>query len=383
MGVFTETDASVLHDNVISKLQKDIGETLYSGDERRIFGECMVAWIVAVYNTIDDVAKQSILRYARDNILDAIGEQYDCIRLDAQAAKTVLEFSLNTVYSADIYIPKGTRVATDDGHYFATDTDAVISSGKTSTQVEASATSGGSEWNGYLVGSVNIMVDLISYVDSATNVTITNHGSDREADDAYRERIRLSLSKFSTAGPKNAWKYWALTADSNISDAYVDLISPNNVQITIIMNDGNKADDKIISKVLEVVSADDIKPLGDYVTVVSAEEVMYDINVKYYVSSENEAYAVKAIESEKYTDTSGIERIGAIEKYRLWQDTTISRDINPDKLKALIMNPLGDGTVPGADRVEITSPTFTEITGNKVPHFSGKITITHEVKNDE
>lgn len=383
MGVFTETDAAVLYDTVINKLQEDIGETLYPGDERRIFGESMVAWTVIVFNTVDDVTKQSMLRYARGTILDAIGDGYDCTRMEAGKAITMLKFSLSSTYSADIIIPEGTRAATEDGKYFATDKEVNIPAGQTSVVVSASATEGGTAWNGYLEGTVNIMVDLLSYVDEVTNTVVTDSGTERETDDDYRERIRLSLTKFSTAGPKNAWRYWAMSADPGIADAHVKLVSANNVSITIIMKDGEAADETVVEKVLAAVSADDVKPLGDMVTVSPAEESVYDIELKYYVSSENEAAAVNAIEEKKYTDSEGTERIGAIEKYRLWQDTTIARDINPDKLKALIMNPAGDGTVPGADRVVITKPVFTELTGEIVAHFSGNISITHEVNDDK
>lgn len=383
MGVFTETDAAILHDKVINKLQEDVGEILNPGDERRIYGEAIVAWTVIVFNAVDDAAKQSMLRYAREEILDAIGDGYDCMRLEAEKATTILKFSLSSAYSADIVIPEGTRAATEDGKYFATDKEAVITSGQTSVQVSATAIDGGTACNGYLVGDVNIMVDLLSYVDQVTNMVITDNGTDRENDDAYRERIRLSMTKFSTAGPKNAWKYWAMSADSGVADAHVKLVSENRISITIVMKDGTQADEATVEKVLKVVSADDVRPLGDFVTVSAAEEQKYDIEVKYFVSSENEAAAVKAIESKIYTDENGNERIGAIEQYRLWQDTTIARDINPDKLRALIMNPAGDGSVPGADRVIVTKPVFMELTGEIVANFSGILHITHEVKDDE
>ncbi len=383
MGIFTETDAAVLYDTVINKLQKDVGETLYPGDERRIFAEGLVGLLVVVFNTIDDAAKQSLLKYAREAILDEIGKGYDCTRLEAEKSTTTLRFSMNSEYSADIIIPAGTRAATDDGHYFQTDKEVTIEAGNTSIDVSASAVIGGEEYNGYLAGTVTIMVDLLSYVDAVTNTTTTDNGTDEEEDDDYRERIRLALTKFSTAGPKNAWKYWALSADAGISDAHIENPDANNIKITIIMADGSLPDSDMLAKVLAVVGADDVKPLGDQVTVSAPETESYDITVKYYVSSANESAAVSAIESVTYTDASGIERTGAIEQYKLWQDTTIARDINPDKLKVLMMNPAGDGSVPGANRVEITSPTYKELTGDTVAHFSRILTVTHEVKDDE
>lgn len=382
MGLFTETDAATLQETVIEKLQSDIGETLYPGDERRIFAQSLIAFLVITYNSIDSTAKKSLLKYATDEILDAIGDGYDCTRLAADEATTTLRFSMNSAYTADVTIPEGTRAATSDGHYFATDEEATITQGDTYVDVSASAVEGGSEYNDYTAGSITIMVDLLSYIDSVTNTTATEDGSDEEEDDAYRERIRLAMTKFSTAGPKNAWKYWALSADSDIADAYVENPSANEIEITIVMSDGSLPSDTMIAKVQEVVEADDVRPLGDEVTVLAPTAESYDIELTYYVSSVDEDEAVAAIEDDTYTDADGNTIVGALTQYKAWQNTVIGRDINPDKLKKLMMDPAGDGSVAGAYRIEITSPVYTELTGATVAQFSGTLTISHVVNDD-
>ena len=205
MGLFvTDTDAESIVKNVLTKLQSDVGETLYPGDERRIFGESEAAIIVVLFNTLDDAAKKSLLKYATGDILDAIGDSYDCSRLEADKANTTLRFSLQEVYPKAIKIPAGTRAATESGLTFATDEDAYIEAKTLSVDVKASAVEGGTTYNDLIEGSVATMVDLIAFVDSVTNVATTSGGTDKEKDDPYRERIRLRLSSFSTAGPANA-----------------------------------------------------------------------------------------------------------------------------------------------------------------------------------
>ena len=71
----TTTDASTLYKTIITELEKGAGEPLYPGDERRIFGEGLVAVFVALYNSLDDTGRQTLLRYARGEVLDAIGER--------------------------------------------------------------------------------------------------------------------------------------------------------------------------------------------------------------------------------------------------------------------------------------------------------------------
>lgn len=380
MGLFvSETDAATILATVLEKLQTDVGETLYPGDERRMFGESLSALLVIAFNTMDDAAKNSLLKYAIGDALDAIGDSYDCVRLEADKANTTLRFSLAEAYSASITIPEGTRASTEGGLYFATNSIAVIPAGDLYVDVPASAIEGGTEYNGLLSGTVSTMVDLISYVDTVSNTVITSGGTDEETDDDYRERIRLKLSSFSTAGSANAYRYWALSADNDVADAYIVSPSANVIYVYIVTTTGELPDADLIAAVQSVVSAEDVRPLGDSVSTLSPAASNYDIELTYYVSSEKEDATVEAIESESYTDSDGNTQIGALETYRLWQDTVIARDINPDYLKKLLLD-------AGADRVEITSPTYTALTGAMVAHFNGAsltANVTHVVYDDE
>lgn len=382
MGAFTETDAQELYSSIIGQLQEDCDETLTEGDERRIFGEAIVALLVGVYNKIDDVAKQTMLRYARGEILDLLGEMYDCERLQAKKAKTIVRYTLKSAYTAAITIPPNSRVSTEDEHYFLTTEEVVIQVGDTYVDVEAEAEYGGESYNGYIKNTVSTIIDLISYVDTVTNLDVTDGGTDEETDNEYRQRIKLALTKFSTAGPQNAYRYWAMTADKDIADVYIYSEQACLITISIVMNNGELPTKEVIQKVKEVVSAADVKPLGDFITVKAPETEEYDIKLKYYVTYENESEAVKAIESEEYIDGLGAKKTGVLKQYKMWQDCKIARNINPDKLRALIMNPAGDGSIAGASRVEILSPIFKEIKGDKVAHFSGNIEIEHEVTEE-
>ena len=367
MGLFvSETDAATILATVLEKLQSDIGETLYPGDERRMFGESLSALLVIAFNTMDDAAKNSLLKYAIGEALDAIGDSYDCARLEADEAITTLRFSLAEIYASDITIPAGTRAATEGGLYFVTNEEATIATGSTYVDVSASAAEGGTDYNGLLAGTVTTMVDLISYVDSVSNTVATSGGTDEESDDDYRKRIRLKLSSFSTAGSANAYKYWALSADNDVADAYIVSPSANVIYVYIVTIDGSIPDANLISTVQASVNADDIRPLGDTVTTLAPATSSYTVDLTYYVSSENETAAVEAIEGDG----------GALEQYRLWQDTVIARDINPDYLKKLLLD-------AGADRVEITSPSYTALNGAIVAHLSETPTVSHVVYDDE
>ena len=150
----TTTDASTLYKTIITELEKGAGEPLYPGDERRIFGEALVPVFVALYNSLNDVGRQTLLRYARGEVLDAIGERQDVKRLEGTPAKTTMRFSVSTPQEKNIIIPKWTKVTPDSENYFATDEIAVLQAGAYSVEVPTSAVSNGTKFNGYAAGTI-------------------------------------------------------------------------------------------------------------------------------------------------------------------------------------------------------------------------------------
>ena len=201
----------------------------------------------------------------------------------------------------------------------------------------------------------------------------TSGGSDEETDDAYRDRIRTSGASLSVAGPPNAYKYWAMEADSTVADAAVGSPSPGVVLITPICYGGEIPDESILAKVLEKCSADDIRPLTDLVKVQAPSVETYDIELKYYTTEADESACVETIEGDG----------GAIDKYVYWQGSALNRDINPDYLRKLILAPNWSDDAVGAVRVEVISPTFKELNSTTVAKFSGNLTVTHAITDSE
>lgn len=72
---------------------------------------------VALYNSLNDVGRQTLLRYARGEVLDAIGERQDVKRLEGTPAKTTMRFSVSTPQEKNIIIPKWTKVTPDSENY--------------------------------------------------------------------------------------------------------------------------------------------------------------------------------------------------------------------------------------------------------------------------
>lgn len=240
---FLETDSDKIYESVISALEESVGEPLYPGDERRVFGDSLVALFVSIYNEANDACKQKMLQYARGEVLDAIGERYNCIRIEPTSAKTVLRFSIASPLKGNILIAAGTRVTPDNEIYFKTAENVVLQAGKCSVDVDAIACETGTSYNDYEIGMLNQMVDLVPYIDEVTNIIKTYDGDDGEpypetdggiGDDKYRERIYLAPTALSVAGPNDAYKYHVMSADSSIADAaIISKIEPVNKTLTV------------------------------------------------------------------------------------------------------------------------------------------------------
>lgn len=227
---FLETDSERIYDEVISSLEESVGEPLYPGDERRIFGDALVALFVAIFTTVNDAAKQKMLQYARGEVLDALGARYQCVRLEATAAQTVLRFSVKERMGFNIIIPEGTRATPNNSLYFKTTESAVLQAGSYYVDVPAEAVEAGAAGNDYVAGTISQLVDMVPYIDSVANTTVTIGGDDGEpypevdggaGDDHYRERIELAPTSISAAGSEDSYRYYAKSADASIADVAI------------------------------------------------------------------------------------------------------------------------------------------------------------------
>lgn len=371
---FVTNNPDEIRTEVLDNLNAACGEPLYPGDERFIFGEGLAALQVTMNNKFNDQARQRLLRYARGVVLDDIGEMQNVTRLQASPAYATFRFTVSAVQSTNIVISQGTRITTDGSVYFATDNNAVLQAGESYVDVDATCQTAGSAYNDIAAGTIKTLVDLIPYIQEVKNTTATIGGDDgepytTEGDNRFRNRIRLAPAARTTAGPKASYDYFALSADPDIIDVYVDCpeATPTVVDIYALMTGGTLPDDDALAKITAACNPDDRRPMTDKVTAKKPTQKNYDISIKYYISAADEAAAIAAIEDDG----------GAIDQYIEWQCSELGRDINPDELRKFVLVP-GDGKT-GAYRIDVTAPTYTAIADTEVAHFSGSLTVSHEV----
>ena len=112
-----------------------------------------------------------------------------------------------------------------------------------------------------------------------------------ESDDAFRERIQLAFDTLSVAGPEAAYKKFARDADGRVGDVSVVSPQPAYITLTILQADSltGAASPELIQIVSNAVTAEDVRPIGDRVTVQSASIINYAINAKLYIGKDPEA----------------------------------------------------------------------------------------------
>ena len=367
-----ETDAGLIYQEIIGILEENVSETLYPGDERLLFGEALVAVIVAVYNTVNDRCRQRMIRFARGVVLDALGERMQTPRLQPNKATTTMRFIATQPDIHNNIIPSGTRVTADSELYYEVISTVVLHAGDSFIDVEVVAQEGGAKYNGYSSGTITTLVDQLPFIKSVTNLTTTSGGDDGEAyntdgDDRYRVRILLAPETLSAAGTEGRYAYYALSADPSIIDVRVITPAPGRVTVIPLLQNGDIPDSAMLDKILNVVGDRAVRAFTDLVNVEPPATVPYDINLTYYTTSQNLSTVTEMVEA------SG----GAIDKYIEWQSQELGRLINPDKLRSLILAP--EGRV-GADRIDIISPAFIEVPELSVAQFSGNKTVNVVVR---
>lgn len=362
---FADFDEETVKNEVINQYEAVSGRHLADGDPVRLFLLAIANLLILQRNLIDHTGKMNLLAYATGEYLDHLGALVDTTRIPANAAQVTIKFTLSTSTIGAV-IPKGTRITTnDEAMYFATDETLTIAAGETEGLVSASCLNTGEDGNGFAKGMLNKLVDPLPYVAAVENTTVSAGGADIESDDSYRERIHEAPETFSDAGSSGAYQYWAKTANAEIEDVYVYSPSAGEVKIVPLLSGGRLPEQEVLNEVLEVCSADKVRPLTDHVTAVAPTTISYDVNVSYGIGNANKANATSIQEEVQK----------AVNAYILWQKEKLGRDIDPSKLNSLMVK-------AGAEKVSITSPVITTVNSDQIA-ISNNVTITFGGVNND
>lgn len=324
---------------------------------RMILYTCATA-LYQGYQHVDKAGKMALLKYSTGAYLDNIGAWKGVVRKEAEAAQVVIRFTLAEAISQTAVIPKGVRVK-GLSLYFETVKQAEILPGNLSVDVYAACQTTGTVGNGFREGEINLLVDPLPYTLQAVNTGVSFGGTDRETDEALAERIYLSPSSYSTAGPASAYEYWVRTFSNSIGECRVLSENPGEVDIYVTVDNG-VPDEDFMQQLTDYLENHNLRPLTDHVVVKKPNCVTYDIELTYYISNENR--------DTEETIKQAVETAG--NTFAVWQKK-IGRDITPSRLIYEVMR-------AGAQSVEIVKPIYTKleqsqiaIADNLIFHYGG------------
>lgn len=180
---------------------------------------------------------------------------------------------------------------------------------------------------------------------------------DGENDTDLRERVRLRITGFSTAGSSASYKYFAITASNAVQDANVSRPGAGIVRVAILSKEGDgTAPQSLLDEVSAVVASDDVRVLTDTVEVVSATIRTVDVSADVWLEPDTPQEVFTAL-----VDNFPV----AFEQHRrLGQDITLSWII-------------AQLHVPGVYRVTVNAPTEALVAGPDDCAALGNLTINY------
>lgn len=362
---FLTTDANELAGDIIKQYEGATGRTLAQSDPLYLIFLSFASVITKQNVAINDAARQNLLYYARDNVLDHKGVEWRTPRLEATAATTTLRLYVSEPLTTSKIIEKGTVATTKAATvFFVSEKEYVLESGDEYVDIDMICAENGEIGNGFEVGEINTLVKHLPYISRVENITVSNGGTERESDDAYRERIYLAPETLSNAGSSGAYEYFAKKASTLINDVYVYMPEPGRVNISVLLKDGELPTEEIIDAVYETCNAKEVRPLTDFLTVEAPEIITYDLSITYYIETNS---------IDKNLIHNAVQK--AIDKYIIWQSLKIGRDINPSRL-------ISDCIKAGAKRVEVVSPQFVKVNPGQVAKIGTKVVTFGGIEDD-
>ena len=121
-----------------------------------------------------------------------------------------------------------------------------------------------------------------------------------ESDEALRERSLLAWDALSVAGPREAYRYHARTADGAVMDAEPTSPTPGVVDVYILAATGDGTpSEELLTKVADYLTNEDRVPLTDNVHVKAAQILPYTLTISLFIPAAGPSAAAITAEAER------------------------------------------------------------------------------------
>ncbi|WDC42382.1 baseplate assembly protein [Klebsiella grimontii] len=108
--------------------------------------------------------------------------------------------------------------------------------------------------------------------------------AEMESDSDLRQRIPEAFEGMSVAGPTGAYEFHAMSADGRVADSSAISPAPAEVIVAVLARQGDgTASDDLLQAVSLALNDEAVRPVGDRLTVVSADIVYYSVDAVLFV----------------------------------------------------------------------------------------------------
>lgn len=351
-----DDDIATILSETIQDYEARAGKVLQPAHIERLLINTFAFRELLLRKQLNEAYRQQHIPYATGLMLDVAEADFGTARLTAQPADTLIEFSVkpDEIGNLTITIGKGTQILAGNVA-FATKDSGTLSQSTPSIILSAICTQTGTVGNGYAVGQINALKDrphpTISV--SAKNATISQNGADVENDDSYRERIMLAFERFSNAGSKGAYAYFARSVSQEIIDVHVGNATDRTGQpiggtvAVHLLGKTMPVSDTLIREVNKALNDEKVRPLCDTVTVNSAKVVNFTLNAE--LTTFTGANVDEVLANAK----------SAFEAYQKQTESQLGQDIVPLNIAKTLQ-------VAGVYDVKLTSPSLITIPDDTV-----------------
>lgn len=325
--IFINTDPQSVVNEIKTDYETLTGKTLFDGQIETLLINAFAYRETLLRSEIQNASLQNLVAFSTAPYLDFLGDLVGVKRLLSSSSVVPIKLTFTDGHG-NLTIPKGIRVQSVDGLcVYTLDSDVNVLSTDTFKIANFTAVQNGTLANGYEVGKISIILDPQPYLSTAENTEISAGGSNDETDDELRKRIMLAPQSFSNAGSKGAYTFFAMSANSAISDVAITSPIPGQVNIYPLMRNGELPNSSVLDEVFNACNDDKIRPLTDTVIVGSPTVVPYSIVVNLTIL--NGSVDTDVITAVK----ANLEEYGESRKNKLGRDVVLDR-ITAESMKA-------------------------------------------------
>lgn len=328
---YIDVNSEELWDEMVNTYAEEGGDLLYPGDEKEVLLRGVQAIGINILMKVDNALRMDTLTYAVRDYLKEYGMKRYCEYMEATAATAEIALTLSQTNVPKV-LPEGTMLTPDGVSIWETAEEVYITGAAQTMTVQIRCAEAGAAGNALALNTEMQFTEGLDGLVSAIVTTAASGGNDAEDEEAYRERVRTFGLSTVTTGAEMPYESMAKSVSSQILDARA--LNDGDDEVGVYLLTATGADTAAIyAAVLAALNPENVRPLNDNVSVYGATDKAYTLNVKIW-------YEAGKPLTQSVADT--------ISEYQAWQDNTIGRAFNPDKLTAMLYQ-------SGCERVEFIS----------------------------